>query len=714
MEEKKIENNSQCVICGEKIEYYSIGQCNHKEICYYCTLKNRTFYNDKKCPLCNTNLDIVFISPKTEIKTFEELSKEDLSSYYKDNESDEIGVYYTDISSLEASMKLKSYKCPIEYCVKEEPFEKYEDLNHHLIQNHQKFYCKVCVKDGKKFISEQKVYSKSEINEHNLYGDIDEDIPPHHKCPFCGDLYYNDEILYKHMSNSHFMCEICKSVDKKIIFYSALPNLLQHKKLYHYCCPYKECKDILYVAFYSKKQLIQHFESKHNQKNNNLNEKMANENIPKIIEDPTLFDISMKKDEFDFNEFLEKVNKRCIKHRESKNMPNNEENTNNNINNNENNNINNNIHNNINTDDIEIIYNNRKFENSNDYYGRGGYYNYKRGFRGKRKKLGTYGNNNFFIKQNFNTYEPEEEDRYINKIKIKELDYEFIINYFIELLKKYIINYIKKNKIPKNEIYLQKETQYQLIMIIDKINDNKKILELYNIQNFGIDLDKIQLLKECLIKADQVNENELFDILDTLTTKNILVLYKYLIISYKKIVGDFYKLEMEQITENLYNQFFPNSKNNEKKLNGYASFSLNQTLNNNNINNNINSHKNNEKKNKKKKNWNQNYIVGLNDNKRNNNHQKSKQNIENQKKKQFDKYIQKCKEEDEKLEKEKNEKNKNNDDNNKGDKKNNKKSKLAMLMNSSNNSHNINNKHKNTEGFKLSEFNMDEDFPPLK
>ena len=100
----------------------------------------------------------------------------------------------------------------------------------------------------------------------------------------------------------------------------------------------------------------------------------------------------MKKDEFDFNEFLEKVNKRCIKHRESKNMPNNEENTNNNINNNENNNINNNIHNNINTDDIEIIYNNRKFENSNDYYGRGGYYNYKRGFRGKRKKLGTYGN----------------------------------------------------------------------------------------------------------------------------------------------------------------------------------------------------------------------------------------------------------------------------------------------------------------------------------
>ena len=294
MEDNKQEGDSQCVICGEKIEYYSIGICNHKQICYYCALKDRTFYNDKKCPLCINNLDIVFICPISETKTFEELKK-DLSSFYKDNDTDETGVYYTDISSYEISMKLKAYKCPIDYCVKEEPFDTYEDLLHHLLECHQKFYCKVCVKDGKKFISEQKVYSKEEIKEHNLYGDFEEDIPPHHKCPFCGELYYDDEKLYRHMSNSHFMCEICKNVDKKIIFYSALPNLIQHNTLYHYCCPYKECKDILYVAFSSKKQLIQHFEDKHNQKNNNLNEKMANENIPKIIEDPTLILIHQKK-----------------------------------------------------------------------------------------------------------------------------------------------------------------------------------------------------------------------------------------------------------------------------------------------------------------------------------------------------------------------------------------------------------------------------------
>jgi hypothetical protein len=325
MEDIKDESNSQCVICGEKMEYYSIGQCNHKEICYYCTLKNRTFYNDKKCPLCNQTLDIVYISPKTETKSYEELSKEDLSSYYKDNESNETGVFYTDISALEAAMQLKAYKCPINYCTKEEPFETYDDLLHHLIENHQKFYCKVCVKDGKKFISEQKVYSKNEISEHNLYGNIDEDIPPHPKCPFCKDLYYDDEILYKHMNTSHFMCEICKTMDKKIIFYSALPNLIQHNKLYHYCCPYKECKDAIYIAFSTKKKLIEHFETKHNQKNNNINEKMAEDCLPQIIDDPTFFDISLKKDEFDFNEFLEKIKKRCIQHRENKHKQNKEE-----------------------------------------------------------------------------------------------------------------------------------------------------------------------------------------------------------------------------------------------------------------------------------------------------------------------------------------------------------------------------------------------------
>ena len=708
MEDKIQENDSQCVICGEKIEYYSIGQCNHREICYYCTLKNRTFYNDKKCPLCNTNLEIVFISPKSEISSFEELSKKELSSYYKDNDSDEIGVYYTDITSLETSLQLKSYKCPIDYCVKEEPFNSYEDLVQHLKDNHQKLFCKVCVKYGKKFITEQKVYSKNEINEHNWYGDIDEDIPPHHKCPYCGDLYYDDEMLYSHMSKTHFMCDICKNIDKKTIFYSALPNFIEHNRFYHYCCPFKECKDVLYIAFPSKKQLIEHFEKKHNQNNNNLNEKMANENLPKILENPTLYDISMKKDEFNFNEFLDKVNKRCIQHRENKKKTNYiEENDINDINPIDEKNINNiNNNKNINTNGIEIIYENPRNENYQNKRG-----NWRGKWRGRGGKI--RGNNDYFlIKKSFNNYIEEEEQNY-NKIKIKELDYEFLINYFLQLIKEYIISYIKKNKISEKEIYLPRETQYQMINIIDKINDNKKILELYNIQNFGISWDKINILKDFLIRGEQINENELFKELDTLGIKEILILFKYILISYKKICGSFYKLEIEEINENLYSNFFPNKKVNEKKLNGYkndfSSFGLKQNLNNNKEKKDKIDKKN--KKNNKNK-WNQADIIGLGVGK--NKEKPKKNNHEQNMKKNFDKEIKKIKEE-EKIEKMKEKENpniKDNKDNNKKDNKNNNKSKLSMLMasNTNNNKKNTNNKNINNGKFKF----KDEDFPPLK
>ena len=709
MEDKIQENDSQCVICGEKIEYYSIGQCNHREICYYCTLKNRTFYNDKKCPLCNTNLEIVFISPKSEISSFEELSKKELSSYYKDNDSDEIGVYYTDITSLETSLQLKSYKCPIDYCVKEEPFNSYEDLVQHLKDNHQKLFCKVCVKYGKKFITEQKVYSKNEINEHNWYGDIDEDIPPHHKCPYCGDLYYDDEMLYSHMSKTHFMCDICKNIDKKTIFYSALPNFIEHNRFYHYCCPFKECKDVLYIAFPSKKQLIEHFEKKHNQNNNNLNEKMANENLPKILENPTLYDISMKKDEFNFNEFLDKVNKRCIQHRENKKKANYiEENDINDINPIDEKNINNiNNNKNVNTNGIEIIYENPRNENYQNKRG-----NWRGKWRGRGGKI--RGNNDYFlIKKSFNNYIEEEEQNY-NKIKIKELDYEFLINYFLQLIKEYIISYIKKNKISEKEIYLPRETQYQMINIIDKINDNKKILELYNIQNFGISWDKINILKDFLIRGEQINENELFKELDTLGIKEILILFKYILISYKKICGSFYKLEIEEINENLYSNFFPNKKVNEKKLNGYkndfSSFCLKQNLNNNKEKKDKIDKKN--KKNNKNK-WNQADIIGLGVGK--NKEKPKKNNHEQNMKKNFDKEIKKIKEEEEKIKKMKEKENpniKDNKDNNKKDNKNNNKSKLSMLMasNTNNNKKNTNNKNINNGKFKF----KDEDFPPLK
>ena len=80
-----------------------------------------------------------------------------------------------------------------------------------------------------------------------------------------------------------------------------------------------------------------------------------------------------------------------------------------------------------------------------------------------------------------------------------------------------------------------------------------------------MDINIYKILKE-LISSGETNENEFKNILNKLHFKNLLILYKYLLISSKKIDGLFYRLDLEQIEENLYSEFLE-KKNNENKDN---------------------------------------------------------------------------------------------------------------------------------------------------
>jgi len=79
-----------CLICKEEKEFYSLGQCEHRGVCDYCTMKSRMLYKDMRCPICTTKLDFIFILEKDEKIHFSELLKEkDL--YYVD---DDFNVIY--------------------------------------------------------------------------------------------------------------------------------------------------------------------------------------------------------------------------------------------------------------------------------------------------------------------------------------------------------------------------------------------------------------------------------------------------------------------------------------------------------------------------------------------------------------------------------------------------------------------------------------------
>ena len=126
---------------------------------------------------------------------------------------------------------------------------------------------------------------------------------------------------------------------------------------------------------------------------------------------------------------------------------------------------------------------------------------------------------------------------YKQEIKI---DYSFVFNAMFKLIKEYITNRTKLEAIKEEEFILAHETIYQLIIIIEKL-DNRKLYELNSLANFGIEIDVVGDLKNILIKG-VFNKDTIATVLNSLVIKKILIIYKYFNIAVNKIDGLFYKL----------------------------------------------------------------------------------------------------------------------------------------------------------------------------
>ena len=103
---KKPLDKATRVIYRDKLSFYSIGKYNHKEICYYNTIKYREFNDDIQYFLCNSNLLSVLICPISKIKSFTELSKDLLSYYQIDEEkSQNLGIYSQIFQNMKSQSK---------------------------------------------------------------------------------------------------------------------------------------------------------------------------------------------------------------------------------------------------------------------------------------------------------------------------------------------------------------------------------------------------------------------------------------------------------------------------------------------------------------------------------------------------------------------------------------------------------------------------------
>ena len=559
-----------CLICKEDKQFVSIGSCDHHKVCLYCTMKSRLLYDEKKCPICNTHLDYVYILDFKDLTNFKELDK-NKDQYYEDDDFNKSGIYYTEIEAKEIALQLRGFNCPIKSC-KSEAFENLQSLSTHLNKVHKRYYCDSCLKENKLFLSEMEIYQENALYDHIEYGEYSYNVllsPPHPECPFCKERFYNDEKLFKHMDCTHFVCQLCK--DKhNIIFYSVLSNLLEHYKNNHYCCYYQECLQDIYVVFEKEEELISHLITKHKVTNaeGRLQEIMFQNKAKKEKEGK----VHHSKDEFNFSSYIQNLKQKSenynkeVSSKKTRYIPAQETR--------------------IGDDGIEYVieYTDSYRNNYNNYNRRGG----GRG-RGGKQNRGRYNdsinnyNKNQYNRGGYHYNSKENNNTRINKYdykdkkfqpkkaqppveeyqkpapQAKKLDYSFIFNFYLKVIKEYVKKKITNEKLPEEQIVLPKETIYQLIIVIDKMETFQKLLELTLLHNFGIDLEINKELKQLTCEGE-CDEGKLTQILDKLPIKKVLIVYKYITTSSKKVDGLFYKLDIEEINSNLYDDFIDRPK----------------------------------------------------------------------------------------------------------------------------------------------------------
>ncbi len=181
---KQSEDENQCLVCSHSQKYFTVSECNHAKVCLICSYKSRTFYSDNKCPFCaKVNLEVIaFEYEKGMTVDYIMFNK---SECYKDQNYEKNGILFNDINAKEEILEKTSFKCPIENCNKS-LFEDFSSLSYHLNKEHKRFYCDICVKDGKRFLSEATVFTSSDLKDHLYYGELDSNMsvvaPIHPEC----------------------------------------------------------------------------------------------------------------------------------------------------------------------------------------------------------------------------------------------------------------------------------------------------------------------------------------------------------------------------------------------------------------------------------------------------------------------------------------------------------------------------------------------------
>eukprot|EP01121_Diplochlamys_sp_Union-15-3_P000412 TRINITY_DN10385_c0_g1_i1.p1 TRINITY_DN10385_c0_g1~~TRINITY_DN10385_c0_g1_i1.p1 ORF type:complete len:644 (-),score=90.24 TRINITY_DN10385_c0_g1_i1:93-1952(-) len=244
-------NEFYCLTCCERINNFSMGKCNHRDLCDICCLRMRVLFKDKKCCICKETLDEVIFT-KEASKPFEDFKK-DILQFDRNN-----GVYFEDPQHRQQIDKYWDLQCP--KC-SAPPFHSRGKLQDHVKNSHNLYYCSLCLHNRKVFLFEQKLYTAKELRDHLAISENSASVHP--QCKYCETQFFDEEELYYHFNMAHITCYLCEAENIQFQYFNNYDHLESHFNDSHFLCKHPVCLEKKFVVFKSELDLKGHRVSVH-------------------------------------------------------------------------------------------------------------------------------------------------------------------------------------------------------------------------------------------------------------------------------------------------------------------------------------------------------------------------------------------------------------------------------------------------------------------
>ncbi|XP_068147878.1 LOW QUALITY PROTEIN: E3 ubiquitin-protein ligase ZNF598 [Drosophila tropicalis] len=259
-------DDNACVVCFKTVDIYSIGDCDHP-VCYECSTRMRVLCQQNECPICRHVLAKVLFT--LEKLPYRELEAGNRSDFY--SKKYRIGFCSADIQ--QKFFQLLDHPC--QKCAVP-PYRTFSGLRNHVRNEHNLYYCDLCVETLKIFTFERRCYTQTELHIHNTKGDADNrSHRGHPMCEYCKSRYVDRDELFRHLRREHYFCHFCDA-DGCNEFYNKYSDLADHFRSEHFLCEEGKCATEQFVgAFRNEIEYKAHVANIHGKSLNKMQAKQT-------------------------------------------------------------------------------------------------------------------------------------------------------------------------------------------------------------------------------------------------------------------------------------------------------------------------------------------------------------------------------------------------------------------------------------------------------